>query len=137
MRMTTLTTIISRQSAFSGAKTQENMYLILSIPKNIRSAKQTCFSFFSPLSSKVLFKDQPVHRGVFCQFPLWWIYYYDSNEFTGKETGKTYLCEKCFSIWSSRQLIHSKPFKSKKVEYWFIIKNNYYLTARETWHFIS
>ena len=33
-----------------------------------------------------------VHRGVFCQFPFRWIYYYGSNESTGKETGKTHLC---------------------------------------------
>ena len=29
-----------------------------------------------------------MHRGAFCQFPFRWIYYYDSNEFTEKETGK-------------------------------------------------
>ena len=34
----------------------------------------------------------PLHRGVFCQFPLRWIYYYGSNKSTGKETGKTHLC---------------------------------------------
>ena len=33
-----------------------------------------------------------VHRGAFCQFPFWWIYYYGSNKSTGKETGKTQLC---------------------------------------------
>ena len=32
------------------------------------------------------------HRGVFCQFPFRWIYYYGSNKSTGKETGKTHLC---------------------------------------------
>ena len=32
------------------------------------------------------------HKGVFCQFLFWWIYYYDSNESTGKETGKTHPC---------------------------------------------
>ena len=31
-------------------------------------------------------------RGVFCQFPFRWIYYYGRNESTGKKTGKTYLC---------------------------------------------
>ena len=30
-----------------------------------------------------------VHRGAFCQFPFQWIYYYDSNKSTGKETGKS------------------------------------------------
>ena len=33
-----------------------------------------------------------MHRGAFCQFTLLWIYYYGSNESTGKETGKTHLC---------------------------------------------
>ena len=33
-----------------------------------------------------------VHRGAFCQFPFRWIYYYGSNESTGKEIGKTHLC---------------------------------------------
>ena len=42
---------------------------------------------------------KPVHRGVFCQFPFWWIYYYDSNKPTGKETGKMHLC----AIMQSRQ----------------------------------
>ena len=37
-------------------------------------------------------KDNPVHRGVFFQFPFRWIYYYGSNESTRKETGKTHLC---------------------------------------------
>ena len=34
----------------------------------------------------------PLYRGAFCQFPFRWIYYYGSNESTGKETGKTHLC---------------------------------------------
>ena len=34
----------------------------------------------------------PVHRGEFCQFPFWWIYYCHSSKFTGKQTGKTHLC---------------------------------------------
>ena len=33
-----------------------------------------------------------LHKGAFCEFPFRWIYYYGSNEFTGKETGKTHLC---------------------------------------------
>ena len=33
-----------------------------------------------------------LHRGVFCQFPFRWIYYYGSNKSTRKETGKTPLC---------------------------------------------
>ena len=35
---------------------------------------------------------QPLHRGAFCQFPFWWIYYFHSSKSTGKETGKTHLC---------------------------------------------
>ena len=34
-----------------------------------------------------------LHRGAFCQFPFRWIYYYGSNKFTRKETGKMHLCE--------------------------------------------
>ena len=29
-----------------------------------------------------------LHRGMFCLFPFWWIYYYHSP---GKETGKMHL----------------------------------------------
>ena len=35
---------------------------------------------------------KPMRRGVFCQFRFRWIYYYGSNESTGKETEKTHLC---------------------------------------------
>ena len=34
----------------------------------------------------------PFHRGLFCQFLIWWIYYYGSNKSNGKETGKKHLC---------------------------------------------
>ena len=33
-----------------------------------------------------------VDRGVFCQFPFQWIYYFHSTKSTGKETGKMHLC---------------------------------------------
>jgi hypothetical protein len=33
----------------------------------------------------------PLHRGVFCQFPLRWIYYCHSSKSTGKEISKTLL----------------------------------------------
>ena len=33
-----------------------------------------------------------LHRGVFCQFPFRWIYYYGSYKSTGKESGKTHIC---------------------------------------------
>ena len=36
--------------------------------------------------------EHATHRGAFCQFPFRWIYYYDGNKSTGKETGKTHLC---------------------------------------------
>ena len=42
-----------------------------------------------------------MHRGAFCQFPFRWIYYYGSNESTGKETGKTYLCAMAISKMSA------------------------------------
>ena len=41
----------------------------------------------------------PLHRGVFCQFPFRWIYYYGSNKSTGKETGKMHPC----AVQQSRQ----------------------------------
>jgi hypothetical protein len=34
-----------------------------------------------------------LHRGTFWQFAFRWIYCYGSNKSTGKETGKTHLCE--------------------------------------------
>ena len=33
-----------------------------------------------------------VHRGAFCQFPFWWIYYHGGNKSTGLESGKSHLC---------------------------------------------
>ena len=33
-----------------------------------------------------------LHRGAFCQFSFWWIYYYGSIKSTGKETDKMHLC---------------------------------------------
>ena len=65
----------------------------------------TLFSIFSGLNlaeySKILQDYKPVHRGAFCQFPFRWIYFYTSNKFTGKETGKTHLCMQCAG-WKSR-----------------------------------
>ena len=43
-------------------------------------------------AAKHLLTLNPLHRGAFYQFPFRRIYYYGSNEFTGKETGKTQLC---------------------------------------------
>ena len=37
-----------------------------------------------------------VHRGVFFQSLVRLIYYYDGNKSTGKEPGKTHLCEMCW-----------------------------------------
>ena len=33
-----------------------------------------------------------LHRGAFCQFIFWWIYYCYNSKCTGKETGKTHFC---------------------------------------------
>ena len=45
------------------------------------------------------FTFQRLHRGVFCQFPFRRIYYYGSNNSTGKEISKTHLCAVvCFQI---------------------------------------
>ena len=38
-----------------------------------------------------------VHRGAFCQFPFWWIYYCHSCKYTGKGTGKMHLCAVCLT----------------------------------------
>ena len=46
-----------------------------------------------------------LHRDAFCQFPPRWIYYYGSNESTGKETGKTHLC----ALWCSAVFSFLKP----------------------------
>ena len=40
------------------------------------------------LEDKFRFFFNAMHRGAFCQFPFRWIYHYDSNEYTGKETEK-------------------------------------------------
>ena len=49
--------------------------------------------FFSNLlHESTIVNNLAVHRGAFCQFPFRWIYYYVSNNSTGKETGKTHLC---------------------------------------------
>ena len=42
--------------------------------------------------NRLLVGISTLHRGAFCQFPFWWIYYYVSNKSTGKETGKMHLC---------------------------------------------
>ena len=47
---------------------------------------------FLHLSSPFCPQLTTLHKGAFCQFPFRWIYYYGSNESTGKETGKTHLC---------------------------------------------
>ena len=39
-----------------------------------------------------------MHRGVFCQFLLWWIYYCHSSKSTEKKTSKTHLCAVYYSI---------------------------------------
>jgi hypothetical protein len=45
-----------------------------------------------------------VHGGAFCQFPFRWNYYYGSNEFTGKDTGKMHLCAVVSQLSGSCQL---------------------------------
>ena len=61
-----------------------------------------CFlyqAFFQKMKI-ILAKIRLLHRGAFCQFPFRWIYYYGSNESTGKETGKNApLCDKSDNIW--------------------------------------
>ena len=54
-----------------------------------------------------------VHRGAFCQFLFRWIYYYDSNKSTGKETGKTHLCG---VSWAARKMCCMLPSKISVVK---------------------
>ena len=42
-----------------------------------------------------------MHRGAFCQFSFWWIYYYGSNKSNGKNSGKTHLCAMC-GFWYAK-----------------------------------
>ena len=51
------------------------------------------------LTDFIITRGPPFHRGAFCQFPLGWFYYYGINKSTGKETGKTHLCNvfDCFN----------------------------------------
>ena len=37
-----------------------------------------------------------LHRGAFCQFRFWWIYYCHSSESIEKETGKMHLNDMTF-----------------------------------------
>ena len=52
-------------------------------------------------AQKSSYTSKPLHRGAFCQFSFRWIWYCDSNKFTGKGTGKTHLCVLvCFLVKS-------------------------------------
>ena len=42
----------------------------------------------------------PLHRGVFCQFPVRWIYYCHCSKSTRKESGKMQLCALVPQIFS-------------------------------------
>ena len=57
----------------------------------------TCFQLAGEWHHPAIWKQShghhPAHRVAFCQFPFWWIYYCYSSKSTGKETGKTHLCE--------------------------------------------
>ena len=44
--------------------------------------------FFNRRYSLLSSRPAPAHRGGFCQFPFRWIYYYGSNESTGKNLEK-------------------------------------------------
>ena len=45
----------------------------------------------SSLSWGCIYVPTP-HRGAFCPFLFWWIYYCHSSKYTGKKTDKTHLC---------------------------------------------
>ena len=67
-----------------------------------------------------LYHYAPLHRGVFCQFPFRWIYYYGSNKSTGNETDKNApLCtglRKVLVTYISRLkifLVHIKELNEK------------------------
>ena len=74
--------------------------------------------------------SEAVHRGAFRQFIFRWIYYYGSNESTGKKTGKTHLCALCAScgiIWfflhvKIHEIASKKSYISKvhcRLKSWF------------------
>ena len=74
------------------------------------------------------------HRGAFCQFAFWWIYYYGNNKFTRKETGETHIC--VFTVlWLAKlPACQRKPnvrdFSCKYVQYFsFPSKLESYLTS--------
>ena len=63
---------------------------------NFRFAIQTKLQRFLMIKNARL--TGTVYGNVFCQFPFRWIYYYGSNNSTGKETGKMHLyAAGCFS----------------------------------------
>ena len=77
--------------------TNFRVFYILTINFAVKSMN----TFYSDDYSKKSSDDVlTVHRGAFCQFTFWWIYYYGSNESTGKESGKTHLCA-MFSLFSN------------------------------------
>ena len=63
-----------------------------------------------------------MHRGAFCQFYFWWIYYYVSNKSPWRETGKTHPCaadsfyETESEMWASLGLL-SSPIMGFEVWY--------------------
>ena len=61
---------------------------------------------FNLLIKSVSLKIKPLHRGAFCQFTFWWIYYCHSSKSTRKEAGKTYVCALCpRSKWNMGEIL--------------------------------
>ena len=64
-----------------------------------------------------------LHRGEFCQFLFRWIYYYGSNKFTGKETGKTHLF---VVIWH----IFWRTEKRSEIKLPLLLSKNYHYSRK-------
>ena len=63
------------------------------------------------------------HRRAFCQFLFRWIYYYGSNKFTGKETGKTHLF---VVIWH----IFWRTEKRSEIKLPLLLSKNYHYSRK-------
>ena len=79
---------------FQAQVLKDRSFEILALYNSVDWAEQmkTSSTLINAPPGSVLDAHMAPHRGAFCQFPFRWIYYYGSNESTGKETGKTHLC---------------------------------------------
>ena len=109
------------------------LYLTKRLPENIIKMSPSiicyvvlkCRNGVKPLlkeqySKSVNLQYSTLHRGAFCQFSFWCIYYYGSNKSIGKQTGKTHLCalvcqDDGTNDWSTMHLMFFFFIKSCKI----------------------